>query len=396
MRRTLFSFVAVLFLVSCVSQPVVLTKLFKPKPETPQQALAYYYDTIPDADLPVAPPGAALPSEEAILTSILIGSCLDEERAEPAETLMRIAETPADLFLMIGDNVYGDKDGPAYINNDADLTELRASFAELAERPDFLAVRQSKPMMVAWDDHDSGANDMGIGFAFRGFAERIHERFWGLESEDVGHWAGTYYARRFGPEGKRVQIIMLDTRSFRSDLTPTETWGAPGQERYQPAVAGSMQDMLGAVQWTWLENQLQQPADLRLIVSSIQVLPTSHGWEAWATLPDERSRLFDLINRTGAAGVVFISGDRHSAFLYENSTVLSYKAAELTTSSLNLSFSKETFEMDQHQVGAGFSPENFGAVQIDWDARTLDFEIRDARGETVRAHKVRFSELGLD
>ena len=39
--------------------------------------------------------------------------------------------------------------------------------------------------------------------------------------------------------------------------------------------------MLGAAQWAWLRAQLLQPAELRLIVSSVQVLAEGHGWEGW-------------------------------------------------------------------------------------------------------------------
>jgi alkaline phosphatase D len=55
-------------------------------------------------------------------------------------------------------------------------------------------------------------------------------------------------------------------------------------------------------------------------------------------MPSERKRLFDLIDSTGAGGVVFISGDRHAGALY--STKLGseaeavYPLYELTTSGL--------------------------------------------------------------
>ena len=225
--------------------------IFTPKPDTAEAALELYYDTIPDSALPSAGEGAAMPAADAVLTRILIGSCMDEEKG-PSAAMMSIAGEEADLFLMVGDNVYGDRDGRSYVNNQTDLDELRESFADLAARADFQAVRAAHPMMVAWDDHDYGANDSGKEFPFRALAERVHEVFWGLEDEDVGQWPGTYYARSFGPEGQRVQVIMLDTRFFRSSLTPTDEWGGKGKERYLPAPAGSMQDMLGAAQWTWL------------------------------------------------------------------------------------------------------------------------------------------------
>ncbi|MCR9196869.1 MAG: alkaline phosphatase D family protein, partial [Hyphomonas sp.] len=233
-------------------------------------------------------------------------------------------------------------------------------------------------------------------FPFRGLAERVHEVFWGLEDEDVGQWPGTYYARSFGPEGQRVQVIMLDTRFFRSSLTPTDEWGVKGKERYLPAPTGSMQDMLGAAQWTWLENQLQQPADIRFIASSVQVMPTVHGWEAWSALPDERQRLFDLIRKTEASGVVFLSGDRHTAFIYEEADILPYSAHELTASSLNVAFATESAELDTRQVGAGFAPENYGAVEIDWEARTIALKIKDNTGQTVRENDLTFAEIGVN
>ena len=393
MKRGLLAGAVVFALGGCATETGGLS-IFTPKPETAQDALELYYDTIPDAALPKAPEGLPLPGSDTVITKVLLGSCLDEEKG-PSKALMSLPGENADLFLMVGDNVYGDRDGRAYTNNQADLDELKESFADLALREDFIKVRQSVPMMVSWDDHDYGANDSGKEFPFRGLAERIHEVFWGLDGQDVGQWPGTYYARTFGPEGQRTQVIMLDTRFFRSGLTPTDDWGAKGKERYIPAPDGSMQDMLGSVQWTWLENQLRQPADIRLIASSIQVMPTAHGFEAWSTMPEERQRLFDMIEKTNATGVVFLSGDRHTAFVYEEDGILPYTANELTSSSLNVSFQSESSEVDVRQVGAGFAPENYGTVEIDWAARTLQLKIKDNEGATVRENLVQFSDIGV-
>ena len=393
MKRGLLAGAVVFALGGCATETGGLS-IFTPKPETAQDALELYYDTVPDAALPKAPEGLPLPGSDTVITKVLLGSCLDEEKG-PSKALMSLPGENADLFLMVGDNVYGDRDGRAYTNNQADLDELKESFADLALREDFIKVRQSVPMMVSWDDHDYGANDSGKEFPFRGLAERIHEVFWGLEDQDVGQWPGTYYARTFGPEGQRTQVIMLDTRFFRSGLTPTDEWGVKGKERYIPAPDGSMQDMLGSVQWTWLENQLRQPADIRLIASSIQVMPTAHGFEAWSTMPEERQRLFDMIEKTNATGVVFLSGDRHTAFVYEEDGILPYAANELTSSSLNVSFQSESSEVDVRQVGAGFAPANYGTVEIDWAARTLQLKIKDNEGATVRENLVQFSDIGV-
>ena len=394
MKRALWAGIFALGLGACATEGTGITTLFTPKPQSPEAALDLYYNTIPDSALPKAPAGAPLPGADAVLSRILLASCIDEEREAPA--LMTMAGEDADLLLLVGDNVYGDRDGPAYVSNDVELEELRESFADLGARADFQALRSKFPMMVAWDDHDYGANDSGMDFPFRNFAERIHEVFWDLENQDVGAWPGTYYARSFGPEGQRVQIIMLDTRFFRGPLTPTDQYGAAGKERYIPAPEGSLQDMLGTVQWTWLENQLRQPADVRFIVSSIQVMPTVHGWEAWSTLPAERQRLFNLVKRTGAEGVVFLSGDRHTAFLYKENGVLPYQANELTASSVNVSFASESTELDSRQVGAGYPPENYGAIEIDWENGKIGLLVKNKDGDTVRESDIAFADIGLD
>jgi len=354
-------------------------------PVSATEALERYYAGLDAAAFPVAPAGPALPSASTALTRILVGSCNNEEDDSPA--LMTLAGEEADLFLMIGDNVYGDSDADrGRIINEPDLDELRESFADLAARPEFQALRASHPMMVAWDDHDYGANDAGGAFPFKRLAERLHETFWRLSEEDLGAWPGTYYARAFGPEGRRTQVIMLDTRFFRGPLMPTDEWNAPGKERYIPHTDPAAQDMLGTAQWTWLENQLQAPADLRLIVSSIQIATTDgHGYEHWSNMPAERTRLFELIGSTGAEGVVFVSGDRHAGFLYGlDDDALPYRVHELTASSLNMSFRDETPERDSAQIGAGVSRRNFGAIAIDWDAAMVTLSLHGETGETMR------------
>lgn len=396
MKFGAFAALGALALTSCVTEggTSVLPNLFQGEPDSAVEALNRYYETIPASELPQGPEGVPLPANDAVLSRILLASCHDEELADP--TLAHMATEEADLFLMIGDNVYGDRDGRDYAINQPELDELRESFNDLAASSEFQAVRAKFPMMVAWDDHDFGMNDGGKHFAFKNLAERIHETFWGLEDEDVGQWPGTYYARSFGPEGQRVQVIVLDTRYFRSDLTPTDEYGAVGKERYIPAPEGSMQDMLGAAQWTWLENQLQAPADIRFVVSSIQVMPTVHGWEAWSTMPAERQRLFDLVKSTDAKGVVFLSGDRHTGFVYEERDVLPYAANELTASSLNVSFATESPERDARQIGAAFPPENYGAVEIDWEARQVSLILKDGEGQTARRNDIAFSDIGAD
>jgi alkaline phosphatase D len=289
---------------------------------------------------------------------------------------------------MVGDNVYGDVRNGQPIYDDVELVELRRSYAQLAASAEFQAVRRALPVLAVWDDHDYGINDGGRNFLSKEFAERVHERFWGAGAGDAAARPGVHHAHVFGPEGRRVQLILLDTRFFRSALTRTDEYGKKGKERYVPAAAGSPQDMLGEAQWAWLAAELAKPADLRLVISSIQVTPTVHGWEAWSRLPDEQRRLYDLLKSAGVAEeTVFVSGDRHAAFLYANTAAGTARPIpEITSSSLNKPFGRSEIpeEVDPQQVGDGFSFANYGAIGIDWEARRVRLAIHDETGAVRR------------
>ena len=257
-------------------------------------------------------------------------------------------------------------------------------FALDPEAEPFGRLRQSTPMLATWDDHDYGMNDFGQEFPFKGFAEELFLEFWGVPAEDERRARpGVHTSRTYGPDGQRVQVILLDTRYFRGALRRTDDRGAPGRERYLPTEDTSV-SMLGDEQWAWFEEVLQEPADLRLVVTSIQVHADGHGWEAWRTMPHERDRFYDTIEASGAEGVVLISGDRHSSGLYVRDDVIGYPLYEITSSSLNMSFAEENNEPGPNRIGEMYAPVNFGAVAIDWESGDIRLEIRDDAGEVVR------------
>lgn len=334
--------------------------------------------------LPTAPPGRALPSPQSVLSTIAFGSCQTAEREIPI--LDRIVEARPDLMIYMGDNVYGDANA-----GDMGLPELRAQYRLMAERAEFQRLRAAVPMLATWDDHDLGWNDGGRDFSGRGMARRIFESFWGVGQNTRGQ-DGIYEARVFGPEGRRVQIILLDTRSGRSALTRLPQSSSNG--RYAQSEDPN-QRMLSDAQWAWLERQLAEPADIRFVVSSIQVLADGHGWEAWRTLPREQARLYETVARVGAKGVVFVSGDRHLAAMYRQEGLIGYPAYEMTTSSLNLSFRDTSDEMSSNQIGAAYAPINYGLARIDWEARSLVLQVVGGDGAVVREQRVEFGEIGL-
>lgn len=348
-------------------------------------ALAPYYAQL-DVERPQAPVGAGEPTADAVLETVFFGSCHRGDR--PLGILDTISAQQGDLFIYTGDNVYGD----AY-SWDATLPELRQAYATLAAAEPFQNLRQSTPMLATWDDHDYGMNDFGREFPFKGFAEELFLEFWGVSDDDERRARpGIYTSRTYGPDGQRVQVILLDTRYFRGALARTPERNAVGMERYVPT-EDTRVSMLGEDQWAWLAEVLQEPADLRLVISSIQVLADGHGWEAWRTMPHERQRFYDTITESGAEGVVLVSGDRHSAGLYVREDVIDYPLYEITSSALNMSYRDENNEPGPNRIGDMYAPANFGAISVDWDRRSLSLEIRDDAGQTVRQQRVELDDL---
>ena len=150
-------------------------------------------------------------------------------------------------------------------------------------------------------------------------------------------------------------------------------------------------ELLGEAQWKWLEETLREPADLRVIASSIQVVSTTHGWETWGNFPKERERLLALLGKTKANGVLILSGDRHSAEISKLEGALPYPLFDITSSAMNQK-QRPQDEENPNRVGERYFEENFGLLKIDWSkpGPPVTMEIRDIGGKVVRTAQVTF------
>ncbi len=336
---------------------------------------------------PPAPPALEASGE---LTHIGFGSCLDQERPQPI--LDRIVDEDFDLFLFLGDNVYGDveRDRPR------DMTPLEEAYALQSRSAGLRKLRGTTPILVTWDDHDYGLNDAGADFPGREGAESLFEEFWEIPAGAASaQRPGVYDSVVLGPPGRRVQILLLDTRFFRSPLKPTDEKGALGKERYMPD-PDPAKTMLGEAQWSWLEGELRKPAELRLLVSSIQVIAEGHGWEAWRTLPAQRQRLYTTLRESKAQGLIVLSGDRHRAGLYVQEEALDYPLYELTSSSLNLPIEGIKEEPGPRRLGPTYWKENYGAIDIDWSDGTVVLKVVALKARGLEGRTVIEKTLALD
>ncbi len=304
--------------------------------------------------------------------SIGFGSCLTQERSMPIFNTIKAENY--DLFLMLGDNVYGDTDSN-------DLIELRDAYEQ--QRENFDRLNLNFPFEAIWDDHDYGKNDGGKEYIYKVEAEQIFLDFWNIPQDDIRRARpGLYFEKTQEIDGISIQMIFLDTRFFRDALLPTDERGAPGKERYIPHTDTSL-TMLGEDQWAWLQEQLDKEVDHKIIVTSIQFLAMGHGWEAWKTLPHERQRLIDLVDQSSSE-VLFISGDRHRGGLYQFSTQSGKVISEMTSSSLNLAFANDE-EDGPLRSGPTFVQENYGEILLDKLTNTLTVNLKDNQGKIIQS-----------
>ena len=295
------------------------------------------------------------------------------------------------LFLFSGDNVYGDQRGGRYVPNDQLIDSLTEAYQNATTIPGFVKLRNTVPHLATWDDHDYGKNDAGVELPHKKISQQMFLEFWAIPKDDPRRAReGIYSSQIFGEAGRRVQVILLDTRYFRSALSRVSP-AVPGVGPYQPDPDTS-KTVLGDAQWAWLREQLMQPADLRLVVTSIQALAQGHGWEGWCNFPAERQRLFNLIGETRASGVVFLSGDRHIAALYRELAGAPYPLLEVTSSGLTQSFASNR-EAGPNRLGDVYGQPNFGGIDIDWAQRTVQLSIRSVTGAIVREHRFSIGEL---
>ncbi|MFC3031716.1 alkaline phosphatase D family protein [Pseudoalteromonas fenneropenaei] len=267
--------------------------------------------------------------ENKTLQRIMVGSCFKTQGDMPAAMSRVIAQQP-DLFLWLGDNIYGDT---------TDMNVMRQKYDDKkrnAEYQQFLAANIA--VMATWDDHDFGRNNDGKHYPKRAESQLEFLRHFDVSPDDPRFHGqqGIYSSKMTGQTGEKTHVITLDARYFRSP-----TFSSYG------SCEGDASTMLGEVQWQWLEAELNKPSEIKIIASGIQVLPPLHlgrsktsycaygngknfdqavtnlnengmsgtSYESWAEMPLERERLLRMVQKSindgKAKAVIFVSGDQH-------------------------------------------------------------------------------------
>lgn len=316
-------------------------------------------------------------AQDAPSFTVAFGSC---NRTELPNNLWDdIYNSQPNLFIWGGDNVYADTDN---------MKKLAAFYKELKEQPGYAKIHSEIPIIGTWDDHDYGMNDGGVHFNAKVESQSVFLDFMGVAKDSPRRkQAGVYWAHHYKTVDLYIKVLVLDTRYFRSDLTPdNET-----SKRNKPNPYGQG-TMLGNAQWEWLENELQDAApDLTLLVSSVQFLSNEHGFECWGNFPHEVDKLEQMLVNSVSQNVVILSGDRHISEISKKQIPgLSYPLIDFTSSGLTHAYTKFKGEPNPYRTTKVVAEESFGLLEFYASERKLVMKMIIDGGLTADALEMHF------
>lgn len=295
--------------------------------------------------------------------TVAFGSCNRQNLPQPMWDA--VASEQPDLWVWLGDNIYGDSD---------DMAVLKAKYELQTNQEGYKKLTAHVPVIGTWDDHDYGRNDAGKEYPYKKESQQLALDFLKEPANSPRRkQEGIYAAYDYKLKNKTVKVILLDVRYHQDALQKDSA------KAYIPNTQG---DILGEAQWKWLEKQLKESkADAHIIGSGLQFIPDQHPYEKWANFPEARKRLFGLLATTQAKGVMLVSGDRHiGEFSKMEVEGLDYPVYEITSSGLTHSSINNTSEYNPYRIGPLVNQKHFGVFTFTEKAKTLSVKV-ELKGE---------------
>ena len=264
-------------------------------------ATRYYYQVLLEGRAQTVAPFPSFTTAPAPGTKgrqrIAFGSCVGESPAEAAAAWGEIAAHCEllpdaggfDLFLMLGDNHYGNTTQPAKLRTYYTAHRLSPGWREMSAR---------RPVYAIWDDHDYGPNNSDGTQPGKEDSLRVFREFWANPAAGEPDNPGCYFTFQRGD----MQCFMLDGRYHRS---PNKMKDGPDKT------------MFGAKQLAWLKRELSASRAAVKIIANGSEWQTFGSVDSYSSCRTERDALLQWITDQKIEGVVLLSGDRHFCAGYQ-------------------------------------------------------------------------------
>lgn len=248
----------------------------------------------------------------------IVASCMDEYYLkEQAIMWPAVWSKEPDFILLIGDNVYIDRQGTTAVPQ---ITEEMIWNRYVSSRQKLLLYNQSKliPIFATWDDHDYGIDDGNKDFPLKNESLEVFNTFYAQDRVEGFYERGPGVSSFFQVAGQN--FALMDDRFFRTDKQ------SPQAE----------QSHWGYEQQNWLIENLNKNKSPTWLINGDQFFGSYHTLESFAgNHPDNFKQLLQQLRMTPET-LLFISGDRHlSEIMKIPSHYLGYDTYEFTSSGIH-------------------------------------------------------------
>lgn len=286
-------------------------------------------------------------NRNAELKRFCFGSCNSHKKDQPL--WRHISRARPDLFVWLGDIVYGDTE---------DMNELREKYLLQLSKREYREIVENIPIIATWDDHDFGKNNGDRHYPKRWESREAFFDFIGEgKTSERRSRQGVYDSYTIGPDGRQVKFIMFDCRFNRDSREESNC------------------DILGEEQWKWFEEEMRtSTANIHFFGCSTSMISANLSTtEDWGDFPNSYKRFFDIIERYDVKAPYFLSGDKHFAgFFHKSEGNQGTVYHEMMSSGMTHAVPSVYVPVVNHYYGKAntYCDLNFGDIVIDWEGFT--------------------------
>ena len=268
-------------------------------------------------------------------------SCINDNYEKNFKIWDALASTNPEYLLMLGDNVYANRD-----EHDSPLSSTPENiwrrYTDNRLRIPFFFQQKLIPVHAIWDDNDYGPKDSGDDFEFKNESKDIFEAFFAQSLSDEiftkGHGVGGQLS--LGD----FNLYFLDGRSYRA--------------RHKEG------RHLGIDQHQWLLKLLKEEKQPSLIIKGDQFFGGYHGFDSFEGNHPEDFEKFVADLKFIGTPVVFFSGDRHiSEIMQFPRSLFGLPSFEITSSPIHARVFDNSKEQNPWRVTHTYGKMNFTLIK---------------------------------
>ncbi|WP_404399847.1 alkaline phosphatase D family protein [Idiomarina seosinensis] len=322
-------------------------------------------------------------------TRVAFGCCFDHSERQLAFDALTHADPEAFVFL-----------GNALDVNAGDMDDLLDAYDVFNRFRAPKVLRRQSAVLSVWNlkdyriDGKTGANNP-LKYAVRNH----YLTFWRepATSSRMFQQHGIAKAIVLGSAPQRVQIIVLDGRWNRDPL-PRVGWFERQMRKFDhkqgPYLSNPGGQLLGEEQWQWLAAELEQPAEVRIIMSATPFFAPQNGYDSWSMYPKAQQRLVELLTETKPNGLLLAVGDRGFGELSKVTDVLPYPLWQITAGSIE-SDDTEPYPSEYRQ-GPAITQARYGQIEVIWsETPDLRLSLQDVDGRALHSQTLSLSQLQI-